>query len=105
MTKINKRQAFWLEPILVIATSNPKKRPSMSYDRFNNYFLLDNTIENTVQDALDLGLRMDDIRHDSEHGFIAVGEQAIADYRERAAADKERRIEEARQLLAAVDSE
>jgi hypothetical protein len=55
------------------ATENPKKKPSMSYDRFQGYFKLEGDC--VVQDALDLGLRMDDIRHDSAHGFISLAEE------------------------------
>jgi hypothetical protein len=55
------------------ATSNPKKKPSMSYDRFQGYFKLKGDC--VVQDALDLGLRMDDIRHDAAHGFISLAEE------------------------------
>jgi hypothetical protein len=57
-------------------TKNPKKKPSMSYDRFKGYFAIDWTIEGgvSVQDCLDEGLRMDDIRHDSGHGYISLAE-------------------------------
>jgi hypothetical protein len=59
--------------IRVLVDKNPKKKPSMSYDRFEGYFTL--VGDCVVQDALDAGLRMDDIRHDSEHGFIALAEE------------------------------
>lgn len=60
------------------ATKNPKKKPSMSYDRFENYFAIDWAQEGgvSVQDCLDEGLRMDDIRHDSAHGYISLDEGA-----------------------------
>lgn len=58
--------------IRVNATTNPKKKPSMSYDRFEGYFTL--VGDCVVQDALDAGLRMDDIRHDAAHGFISLAE-------------------------------
>lgn len=67
---------------------NPKKKPSMSYDRFQGYFTLQGDC--VVQDALDAGLRMDDIRHDSEHGFIVLCEEGAewpAAPREATAAD------------------
>jgi hypothetical protein len=104
MTKINKREAFRLQPVILVADKNPKKKPSMSYDRFENYFTIDWTIEQTVQDCLDAGLRMDDIRHDSEHGFILVGEGAIEDHKLKMELEKERKIEEARALLASLET-
>lgn len=59
--------------IRVNATENPKKNPSMAYDRFKGYFKLKGDC--VVQDALDKGLRMDDIRHDAAHGFISLAEE------------------------------
>lgn len=61
--------------ITVLSTSNPKKKGTMSYERFEGYFTL--VGDCVVQDALDAGLRMDDIRHDSAHGFIHLGDGAI----------------------------
>jgi hypothetical protein len=60
------------------ATKNVKKKGTMSYDRFEAYFRIDWTVEGgvSVQDCLDEGLRMDDIRHDSAHGFISLDEGA-----------------------------
>jgi hypothetical protein len=60
------------------ATKNPKKKGTMSYERFEHYFGLGYDLEGgvTVQDALDAGVRMDDIRHDSAHGFISLDEGA-----------------------------
>lgn len=52
---------------------NPKVKGSMSHKRFQGYFSLEGDC--CVQDALDLGLRMDDIRHDSAHGFISLAEE------------------------------
>lgn len=58
--------------IRVNATENPKKKGSMSYERFEGYFTL--VGDCVVQDAIDAGLRMDDIRHDAAHGFISLAE-------------------------------
>jgi hypothetical protein len=70
------REKFYLTPVMLLAETNPKKKPSMSYDRFENYFAIDWTTPQTVASCLDAGLRMDDIRHDSAHGFIHLGEGA-----------------------------
>lgn len=59
----------------VLATKNPKKPGSMAHERFEGYFTLKGDC--VVQDALDAGLRMDDIRHDSAHGFIHLGDGPI----------------------------
>ena len=94
---------FRLQPVLLVATTNPKKKPSMSYDRFQAYFDLDWEIEQTVADCLEAGVRMDDIRHDSEHGFILLGEEAIEAHRDQMEIDKEKAIEAARALLASIE--
>ena len=101
---ISRRKAFRLQPVLLVAKSNPKKRGSMSWDRFEGYFEIDWEVENTVQDLLDAGkVRMDDIMHDRAHGFIVVGEEAIESYREQLEIEKEQAIEAARKLLEEVD--
>jgi hypothetical protein len=59
---------------------NPKKKGSMSYDRYNGYFdalakaseVDDENPVFTVADAYACGVRGDDIRHDQEHGFITL---------------------------------
>ena len=81
--ELNSRQKFYLTPVLLVVDKNPKKKPSMSYDRFENYFKVHEGIDHdyTVQDCIDAGVRMDDIRHDSKHGFILLGEEAIENYR------------------------
>ncbi len=61
--------------LTVLATTNPKKKGTMSHERFEGYFKL--VGDCVVQDALDAGLRMDDIRHDAAHGFIHLGDGAI----------------------------
>lgn len=66
-----KRQLFRSQIVSVEAKENPKTKGSMSYDRFQDYFKLkggesvDWVLRNTT-------IRMDDIRHDSEHGFIKL---------------------------------
>lgn len=102
---LTKREAFRLQTVLLVATTNPKKKPSMSYDRFECYFDIDWSKEQTVQDCLDAGVRMDDIRHDSEHGFILLGEEAIADYKAKQAQAKVDALEAARALIAAAEAE
>jgi hypothetical protein len=70
-----KRQLFRAQIVTVVATENPKKKGSMSYDRFQDYFGLkggesiDWVLRNT-------SVRMDDIRHDSDHGFITLAAPA-----------------------------
>lgn len=103
MTKISKRDALLDSPVQVVAKTNPKKRPSMSYDRFENYFTLASGA--TVRDALKAGVRMDDIRHDQEHGFIVVGNDAIKELEETLKAQRLADIEAAKALLAEVESE
>jgi hypothetical protein len=85
--ELTKRELFRLQPVLLVWATNPKKNPSMSYDRFENYFTVHNAhgggkdADYTVKDCLDAGVRMDDIQHDSKHGFILLGEEAIDAYR------------------------
>jgi len=69
--KTSKKEIEAIGTVLtVIATVNPKKAPSMSYDRFQGYF----RGPETVQEAYDYGLRGDDIRHDAAKGFIQIAE-------------------------------
>lgn len=93
--ELTKRELFRLQPVLLVVDKNPKKNPSMSYDRFENYFKVHAAFapeyDYTVKDCLDAGVRMDDIQHDRAHGFILVGDEAIeahrAENREMTAAD------------------
>ncbi len=74
--------------IQLLATTNPKKIGSASHERFEGYFTL--VGDCVVQDAIDAGLRMDDIRHDHAHGFIDLAEEGkefTARPREMTAAD------------------
>jgi hypothetical protein len=104
---LSKRALFRTQSVLVIATSNPKKPGSMSYDRFENYFKVVEKFGNdgdySVQDCLEAGVRMDDIQHDSKHGFIVLGDEAIEAHRAALEAKREADIEAARKLLASVD--
>lgn len=71
IAKPTKAELFELTPLTMLPIANPKKPGTMSYDRFQGYFTPG--IE-TVGDAFAAGLRMDDIRHDSNKGFIKLGE-------------------------------
>jgi hypothetical protein len=61
----------------VLATNNPKRAGSSAYDRFEGYFK--DGIE-TVNDALDAGLTMGDIKYDIAHGFIEVDGAVVEEY-------------------------
>jgi lysophospholipase L1-like esterase len=108
MTELSKRALFRLEPVLLVATANPKKPNTMSYDRFQNYFDVHAKFapehDYTVADCLDAGVRMDDIVHDRAHGFIVVGEDAIKAHRDGLVAAAEAELERARALVAAADT-
>jgi hypothetical protein len=94
------RKAFRAQPVLLVATSNPKKAGSMSYDRFEGYFDIDWSEDQTVGSVLDgRNVRMDDIMHDKGKGFIIVGQDAIDDYYAQAMVDHIDAIEAARELL------
>lgn len=83
MTTLTKKEIFRLGIVTLAIDHNPKKKGTMSYDRFQGYFTFDwaavaeGNAEVTVQDCFDAGLRMDDIRHDSEHGFITIEPFAV----------------------------
>jgi hypothetical protein len=78
MTTLSKRELARLESVILVATTNPKKPGSMSHERFQHYFEVAKQGTFTIKDALNAGLRMDDIRHDEAHGFIILGDDAIA---------------------------
>src|SRR4051812_25528678 len=107
MTELSKRALFRLEPVLLVATANPKKPNTMSYDRFQNYFAVHAKFapehDYTVADCLDAGVRMDDIIHDKAHGFIVVGEEAIKAYRDDLVKAQKAELKRARELVAAAD--
>ncbi len=62
--------------IVLVADANPKRPGSSAYDRFEGYF----KPMNTVQDALDNGLTMGDIKYDLIHGFIEVDGASVEEY-------------------------
>lgn len=61
----------------VIVEENPKRTGSASYERFEGYFK--DGIE-VVQDALDVGLTMGDIKYDVAHSYIEVEGAEIEEY-------------------------
>lgn len=77
--ELTKRQLFRSQTVTLLRTDNPKKKGSMSYDRFNDYFTLDTDNKPTVDWVLrNTAIRMDDIRHDAAHGFIQLGDAPVA---------------------------
>lgn len=62
----------------VITDSNPKREGSQAYDRFQGYFELSEGA--TVEDALEKGLTIGDIRYDVIHGFIEVEGASVEEY-------------------------
>jgi hypothetical protein len=60
-------------PLKLLVSDNPKRPGTEAHERFRGYFRPE---ANTIATALACGLRMDDIRHDVEHGFIALGAAA-----------------------------
>lgn len=64
--------------ITVVATENPKREESQAWERFQGYFSLEAGA--TVQDALDAGLTMGDIKYDTIHGYIEVDGATVEEY-------------------------
>ncbi len=64
--------------VTVLTQTNPKREGSQAYDRFENYFKLKTGA--TVQDALDAGLTIGDIRYDFIHGSIKVEGASVEEY-------------------------
>ena len=64
--------------VTVIATENPKREESQAWERFQGYFGLE--VGSTVQDALDAGLTMGDIKYDFIHGYIGVDGASVEEY-------------------------
>lgn len=64
--------------LTVLATDNPKREGSAAFDRFAHYFDLGD--DATVQDALDAGLIMGDIKYDFIHGSIEVEGAEVEEY-------------------------
>jgi hypothetical protein len=106
MTKVSKRDILLGQPVALVAKANPKKNPSMAWDRFE--VLIEQCAGNatpTVGQLLKAGYRMDDVRHDEAHGYIVVGEDDIKGLATQQAADRAAAIEAARALLAEVEAE
>ncbi len=59
-----------LRRLVVLAGSNPKKPGSQAHARFALYSEMK---QFTVQEALDLGVRRDDLVNDKRKGFIVIG--------------------------------
>jgi hypothetical protein len=105
MTELSKRALVLASPVALIATANPKAAKSMAHTRFEILRkMCKDGATPTVADLIKAGYRMDDVRHDSAHGFIAVGADGIAKNAKRVEAEKAAAIEAARKLLAEVDA-
>lgn len=77
--ELTKRQKFRAQTVRLLVDSNPKKKGTMSFDRFNDYFGLPTVDLLTIDQVLrTTSIRMDDIRHDSAHGFIQLGDAPVA---------------------------
>ena len=63
-------------PLFLNIDHNPKGKGTMSWHRFNAYFEGGTTIGEAMND----GVRQDDIRHDSDKRFILLGDEAIEAY-------------------------
>ena len=102
--ELGPRQKFRLEPVLMVATTNPKKPGSASHERFEGYSKIDWTKPQTVGSVLDGRIvRMDDIRNDSDKGYIVVGADNIAAHNKAMEAQKKADIAAAKKLLASVE--
>lgn len=62
----------------VVVEENPKRPGSSAYERFEGYFKLKEG--STVQDALDHGLTMGDIKYDIAHNYIEVEDASTEEY-------------------------
>jgi hypothetical protein len=106
MTKVSKRDALLGSRVALIQTTNPKKSPSMSYDRYNVLIAqCANGATPTVGELLKAGYRMDDVRHDEERGYIAIGDDDIKAVEAKRVADRAAAIEAARKLVEEADAE
>lgn len=99
------RAKFRAEPVILVATENPKKKGTQSHTRFDGYFKIDWSKDQSVGSVLDAGIvRMDDIRNDNDKGYIVVGKDAIKAHEKAMETKRKDDIEAARKLLAEVDS-
>lgn len=64
--------------VTLVATVNPKREGSQSYDRFEHYSKLEEGA--TVAQAIEAGLTMGDIRYDVIHGYITVAGANVTEY-------------------------
>jgi len=72
-------------PLFLNIDYNPKGKNTQSFTRFEGYFEGGRTIGEVMKD----GVRQDDIRHDSAHRFILLGDDAVAAYEAQALAEME----------------
>jgi len=77
--------------VTVVATTNPKREGSAAYDRFENYFKLGEG--SSVQEAIDSGLTIGDIRFDLIAGSIEVSDAEVVEYEVTPRGDKKEVIE------------
>jgi hypothetical protein len=104
-TSLSRRQAFRANPVILAATTNPKKAGSMSHERFQGYFAIDWSKPQTVGSVLDgRVVRMDDIMHDMNKGFIIVGVEEIKAHEKAAEVAQKKAIADAKKLLASVEA-
>lgn len=82
--ELSKKELYHATPLFVVAESNVKRRGTQAWTRFEGYFS-EGIV--SIGDAFSAGLRQDDIRHDSEHGFILLGDAANAAF-DRVEADR-----------------
>jgi hypothetical protein len=64
--------------LTVLVEANPKRPSSSAYTRFEGY--LTNPRPATVEEALNNGLTIGDIKFDIIHGFIAVAGAEVEEY-------------------------
>jgi len=65
-------------PLFVNIDHNPKGKGTMSWTRFQGY--LSDETPTTIGEAMNNGVRQDDIRHDSDKRYILLGDEAQAMY-------------------------
>jgi len=73
--EMSKKDIYKATPLKVISTTNPKKPGTQAWERFQGYLSAN---PETIGDAMAAGLRQDDIRHDSDKGFIILGDAVTA---------------------------
>lgn len=70
--KTNAKTRAWerTAPLRMLIKHNPKRNGSAAHARFQNYF---ESKAKTVGEALDAGVRTDDLRNDLKKGYIEIG--------------------------------